>query len=328
LSDDDLGLGGVVVKTQRFAEITSEPGITFIAAYFDGILGLGFDSISVDHVTPVWYNLVSQKLVASSVFAFWLNRDPNAPAGQGGELVLGGTDPNHYTGNFTWVPLSAETYWQFDVDSIGVASTIYCTKCKAIADSGTSLLAGPSAIVAKIQDQIGATGIFTGECDMLVDAEGENIIKYLKSGVTPTQVCQAIDLCTSNDTCVTCAAVMYYIQIAVQNNSTDEYILNLIKEGLCTLIPSPNGESTVDCAKLASLPNVVITLGGKAFTLTPQQYILKISDEGVDICISGFISLDVPPPYGPLWILGDVFLGPYYTAFDYGNKRVGFATAK
>lgn len=42
-----LQIAGICAEEQPFAEATSEPGLTFIAAKFDGILGMAFPEISV-----------------------------------------------------------------------------------------------------------------------------------------------------------------------------------------------------------------------------------------------------------------------------------------
>ena len=97
-------------------------------------------------------------------------------------------------------------------------------------------------------------------------------------------------------------------------------------EGMCSSL-KVGGQATVDCAQIPSMPNVKITIGGVEWELTAEQYVLKVSAGGQDQCVSGFMGIDLPPAVGPLWILGDVFIGAYYTIFDYGNERVGYAVA-
>ncbi|KAK8965420.1 hypothetical protein KSP40_PGU019376 [Platanthera guangdongensis] len=54
LSQDHVSVGDILVKDQIFIETTNEPGETFVAAHFDGILGLGFQEIAVENVVPLW----------------------------------------------------------------------------------------------------------------------------------------------------------------------------------------------------------------------------------------------------------------------------------
>jgi saccharopepsin len=63
ISSDTLELAGMEIKDQLFAEATEEPGLAFAFGRFDGILGLGYDTISVNHVTPPFYELINQKVI-------------------------------------------------------------------------------------------------------------------------------------------------------------------------------------------------------------------------------------------------------------------------
>ena len=54
--------------------------------------------------------MVNQRLVQEPVFSFWLNRNPIE--GDGGEIVFGGADPQHYKGSHTYTRVTRKAYWQ------------------------------------------------------------------------------------------------------------------------------------------------------------------------------------------------------------------------
>jgi len=243
LSEDTVTVAGLSVPSFTFAQITDASGLG--AAYslgkFDGILGMAFQTISVDGIPPWFQALVGDHGVSKSVFGLYLADSDSVT----GELTIGGYDSSHFTGSLTWVPLSSATYWEVALTEMQINGGSVTSVKKAVLDSGTSLLAGPTAEVKKIAALVGATPFFL----------------------------------------------------------------------------NPN-EYTVSCSALPTMPNIDITFGGHTFTLTPTDYIISVEDIE---CLLGITGIDVPAPMGPLWILGDVFIRKYYTVFDYGNKRLGFA---
>lgn len=328
LDFDTVTVGGFRIHQQEFAEATAEPGLAFVAAKFDGILGMGWDNIAEPFKHPpktVWDNLVHQGLVQDKSFAFYLNRNPTGQPG--GELTLGGMDPNRFSGSMHYVPVTREGYWQFSMEKFSMGGRTYAAHTQAIADTGTSLLAGPTNIVKEINKQLGGIGLLDSECVTLIADYAPGIIRGITKKLPPRQICNEIRLCPGS-ACSICTFLLGELDSILSNNATETEIIHRL-EGLCKFLPSIGTEVELDCNKLDTLPNVEITLGGKVFVLTPKQYVLEIhATPTVKQCISGFIGLDVPPPLGPLWILGDVFIGPYYTHFDWGNKRVGFAPSK
>ncbi|XP_010017057.1 PREDICTED: renin [Nestor notabilis] len=251
LSQDIVMVSDIPI-IQVFAEATVLPAFPFIFARFDGVLGMGYPSQAIDGITPVFDRILSQQILKEDVFSVYYSRaSKNAALKPGGEIILGGSDPAYYTGDFHYLNVSKSGYWQISMKGVSVgAEMLFCKDgCSAAVDTGASYITGPAGPISVLMKAIGAAEM----------AEGGYV---------------------------------------------------------------------VDCDQVPQLPNISFHLGGKAFGLSGSAYILRQSQYGEDICMVAFSGLDIPPPAGPLWILGASFIGHYYTKFDRRNNRIGFATAR
>lgn len=71
----------------------------------------------------------------------------------------------------------------------------------------------------------------------------------------------------------------------------------------------------------SSMPRLGFQLADHILYLDPADYTQ-------DDCELTFMALDVPPPNGPIMILGVPFLTKFYTAYDTTSMQVGFAVAQ
>ncbi|XP_041278451.1 renin [Onychostruthus taczanowskii] len=248
LSQDIVMVSDIPI-IQVFAEATALPAFPFIFARFDGVLGMGYPSQAIDGITPVFDRILAQQILQEDAFSVYYSR--NAPLKAGGEIILGGSDPAHYTGDFHYVNVSRSGFWQIRMKGVSVgAETLFCREgCSVAVDTGASYITGPAGPVSVLMKAIGAT-------------------------------------------------------------------------------EAAEGEYVVDCEQVPQLPNISFHLGGKVYGLSGPAYVLRQSQYGEVVCVVAFSGLDIPPPAGPLWILGATFIGHYYTKFDRRHNRIGFATAR
>ncbi|KAM8818786.1 renin [Rhynchonycteris naso] len=246
LSQDMVTVGGITV-TQTFGEVTELPLMPFMLAKFDGVLGMGFPAQAVGGVTPVFDHILSQRVLKEDVFSVYYSRNSHL---LGGEIVLGGSDPQYYQGNFHYVSISKTGSWQIKMKGVSVRSaTLLCEEgCTAVVDTGASYISGPTSSLRLLMETLGAKEL-----------------------------------------------------------STDEYVVN--------------------CNQVPTLPDISFYLGGRVYTLTSADYVLQDPYSTDDLCTLALHGLDIPPPTGPVWVLGASFIRKFYTEFDRRNNRIGFALA-
>jgi len=160
VSQDQLTIGDITIPKQDFAEATKEPGLAFAFGKFDGILGLAYNTISVNHITPPVYNMMDKNLIDEPLFAFRLGSSED----DGGEATFGGIDESAYTGDINYIPLRRKAYWEVELTKVSFGDDeVELENTGAAIDTGTSLIALPTDMAEMLNSQIGATKSWNGQ---------------------------------------------------------------------------------------------------------------------------------------------------------------------
>jgi len=242
------------VRAVFATEMTDEP---FSAFEFDGILGLGLESLALHPEFSFMGQWTRLNKVLDSYFGVFLSSNDQAAS----EITFGGHDETKLAGEMHWTPVHRPElgYWQLQIRSIRIGNETLdlcqAGDCVAIADTGTSLL-----------------------------------------GV-PKQAAQNI-----------------------------HWLLARTVEG---------NPSELDCRQHTG-PDIVFDLGGFEVTITAEDYsrpaglrvITNATGEEEFVCRAQLLPVDEAATLGPkAWILGEPVLQRYYTAYDWGRSKVGFAKA-
>uniref|UniRef100_A0A914WLI5 Peptidase A1 domain-containing protein n=1 Tax=Plectus sambesii TaxID=2011161 RepID=A0A914WLI5_9BILA len=155
LAIDKFCLAGICFNTQIFGRAT------YLADGFgplpiDGTLGLGWPALAVDAVQPPFQNIMPN--LDAPIFTIWLDKKGLVEGAVGGLVTYGALDTkNCQVNTLKYAPLTAQTYWQFGITGVSAGSFSSNALQRAISDTASSLMLGPSAQISSIGNAVGAT---------------------------------------------------------------------------------------------------------------------------------------------------------------------------
>ena len=96
-SCDGKSAGQVHIKGQKFGNVLKQKTI-FTGSNFEAIVGMAYPALAEKGVTPVFDEMMSQKLLNSNVFAFYMTNMADEAKGLKSDLTLGYYDKAKFTG--------------------------------------------------------------------------------------------------------------------------------------------------------------------------------------------------------------------------------------
>ena len=130
LYKDTVGIGGVSVRDQLFANVRS-------TSAHKGILGIGFQS---NEATRTPYDnlpitLKKQGIISKNAYSLFLN----SPEASSGQIIFGGIDKAKYSGSLVDLPITSDRTLSVGLRSVNVMGQNVNVNAGVLLDSGTTI---------------------------------------------------------------------------------------------------------------------------------------------------------------------------------------------
>ncbi|OMJ79520.1 hypothetical protein SteCoe_20447 [Stentor coeruleus] len=143
----------------------------------------------------------------------------------------------------------------------------------------------------------------------------------------------------------------FYWTVIIDDVRLGDKTLNLCKEGCfaaidtgTSLMSAPSDKLWIiyehfdrKCTEITTYEDLIFVIDGKEYVIPPEDYIITITNgveddigfhsDSFNECTLAFSAIDIDPPNGPIWVLGNTFMHHYYSIYDRDRMSVGLAKA-
>jgi len=314
--DEDLA-NCVEMRLVTATEMTHEP---FHAFAFDGVLGLGLDGLALAPEFSFFGMMTAQRHLEQPSFGVFLADSDEETS----EISFGGHSPELVRSGLSWAPVAFPElgYWQVHITKLrlGNRTLDFCDdgQCRAVVDTGTSLLAVPKDFADTLQEEL--SGALSDPEPNPVD--GDVDCRKAQGALLHFEV---------GDMTLTLAPGDYARQsIQLQDEAwaadSDRADATSTAEGAASPAESEHVAETRDGTE--DTEAAADAVGSQPESRAGQERI--VDWEGAPrTCKPTLMPIDLPEPLGPkLFIMGEPVLRKYYTVYNWQEKRIGFGLAK
>ncbi|KAG0318408.1 hypothetical protein BG000_004249 [Podila horticola] len=343
VSQDSLHLAeNLVLEGQQFGEIDS------YSRYFgmDGKIGLAYDvadeSVTATGREPVLVNLRKQGLLDENVLGLYLGDVDRTTwsLGKSGEMTLGGLDAERYHGHdLHWQKTIRPGRWALELKKIYVDWNFKGRHSKVDGN-----VVAPLQMIEHESDLPRHEGTNKVLSD-LGTFVNDMVLEYLESTTDDDDLQANVKAHRKHTLRRGTSGTMDWIapsspwdQVPAHLRS-ETIFLNLplvMARELNNVIGFTNEHGTKSflygCKELdkGTLPYVGVQLGEYIFWLAPEEYLLPDGPYSMDVCYSMFDGegqgILAGDDLGAM--LGNIFMGKFFSALDFEQHRLGFALAK